>query len=157
VTGEPVETSKRIPKTRISCCWYSPCCTQITMKQVCFLCFLLLGLRLGVFGKNKTVEFDLDEMPNKLTPLTLEMATKVPCPAIPRCSLQTNFSIDFAHGIMANNVKKILMEITPKVGCSLLTAMFLDSMGFKYGVVYNSSSNFFRQHYFFPKCGRGGK
>jgi hypothetical protein len=28
-------------------------------------------------------------------------------------------------------------------------------MGFKYGVVYNSSSNFFRQHYFYLKCGRG--
>jgi hypothetical protein len=53
-------------------------------------------------------------MLNKITPLTLELASKVPCPAIPQCSLQTNFSIDFAHGILANNVKKILMEITPK-------------------------------------------
>ena len=71
-----------------------------------------------------------------------------------KCSIQTiNGDGPAYYYSMVDNRRKILMEFTPKADCTSAVVMFLESMGFEYGVHYKGWPHDFRIEFTYKHCG----
>lgn len=78
---------------------------------------------------------------------------KIPCQSSAPCdnTLFQNYAI--ARSVMVDNQRKILMEYTPKAGCTGAVTMFMNHMGFQQNSIYYVWPHLFREEYFFLRCG----
>jgi hypothetical protein len=78
---------------------------------------------------------------------------KIRCKPSDKCpdTLLHNFVL--ARSVMVDNERKILMEYTPKAGCTSAVTMFLADMGFRKNKEYHMWPHAFREEYFYKRCG----
>jgi hypothetical protein len=81
----------------------------------------------------------------------------IPCRGSSPCNSNSVFGFEkySTHKSIVDNERKILMEYTPKAGCTSAVAMFMNHMGFIYQKTYSIFPHRFRHEYFQKKCGMG--
>jgi len=115
-----------------------------------FLWFLLFGcFCVAVEAAQKIdfvdTEFDADSLEKKgLCSKHEELSS---------CQMQHG-TFDLNPFTIVNYQRKILMEYTLKADCTSAVAMFLEQVGFRYGVEYKGWPQFFLEKYYEPHCGR---
>lgn len=78
----------------------------------------------------------------------------IPCTPLPPCPKQTFHGVPIPkNSVLVDSERKILMEFSPKAGCTAAVIMFLNHMGFIQNEVYSVWPHLFREEYFFKRCG----
>jgi hypothetical protein len=92
----------------------------------------------------------LGEIPSKI--LTFEEMSKT-CQPSDYCYID-EVNREYAHyTAVVDNSRKILMEFSPKAGCTSAVVMFAENMGYKYGVHYTGWPHDFREKMLYRACG----
>jgi hypothetical protein len=98
-----------------------------------------------------SINYDLLEVPNLSALKAIHCSPSSPCD---HDNIHGIYTMYPTHGSVVDNERKILMEFTPKAGCTAAVAMFLNYMGFQYQKVYHAFPHVFRQEYFYQRCGK---
>jgi hypothetical protein len=85
--------------------------------------------------------------------ISKELTDAVPCSPSEPCDKKFFADFRIPRSVMVNNDKKILMEFTPKAGCTAAVTMFMNSMGFTQNSIYHIWPHLFREQYFDKRCG----
>jgi hypothetical protein len=87
--------------------------------------------------------------------LNKTIVDSIPCfppPPCPKSQLLHGSPIP-KNAIMVDVNRKILMEFSPKAGCTAAVTMFLNHMGFVQNEIYSVWPHLFREEYFYKRCG----
>jgi hypothetical protein len=98
-----------------------------------------------------SINYDLLEVPNRSALKDIHCSPSFPCS---HDNIHGKYTMYPTHGSVVDNQRKILMEFTPKAGCTAAVAIFLNHMGFQYQKLYHSFPHVFRQEYFYKRCGK---
>jgi hypothetical protein len=83
-----------------------------------------------------------------------EQGKKVQCNSSATCKYKTFFGMRISRSSMVDNKRKILMEFSPKADCTTFVALFLNDVGFRYGIEYTGWPHTFREEYYNKQCGK---
>jgi hypothetical protein len=97
---------------------------------------------------NKSIEINYEYLN-----VSKQLTDAIPCSSSEICEKKTFAGFQIPYSVMINNDKKILMEYTPKAGCTAAVTMFMNSMGFIQNSVYHVWPHLFREQYFEKRCG----